>query len=263
MCLRLRVAGLDESLEPLFWNHVNADPVGYYFFIFDWKLRHDQSKIFLALQGKKDIVGLMLIYRDHVLQLRGSHEAVEALLESLVWELGKPVELQAPFECEQLVIRKFGEPKVRQRMMIMSLRRGEEKINVTTQPERLTVEDARDIASLMQKADPGWWGEIPVDFIQNSFQTDAYWLGVKQNGKLVSVGMARLTDFGSNVNIVATDMAYRSRGYATSIVSVLVQEILKISNLALIHVIAENTSAVRAYAKVGYKPHQTYLLVRT
>jgi predicted GNAT family acetyltransferase len=46
-------------------------------------------------------------------------------------------------------------------------------------------------------------------------------------------------------------------------VSALVEEILKRSPIALIHVIADNTPAVRAYSKVGFKPYKKYLSIRS
>ena len=90
-----------------------------------------------------------------------------------------------------------------------------------------------------------------------------FWFGIKLEGKLVSVGNTRFVDFASNISMVATDERYRSRGYATSIVSALVQEILKRSPIALIHVIADNAPAVRAYSKVGFKPYKTYISIRS
>jgi predicted GNAT family acetyltransferase len=89
-----------------------------------------------------------------------------------------------------------------------------------------------------------------------------FWLGIKQDGKLVSIGGTRLMDFGSNINAVATDGHHRNRGYATSIVSALAQEIFKHCQTALIHVVKDNASAVRAYSKVGFKPYKHYLVMR-
>lgn len=54
-----------------------------------------------------------------------------------------------------------------------------------------------------------------------------FWLGIKLEGKLVSVGNTRFVDFASNIGVVATDEYYRGREYATSIVSALVKEIWK------------------------------------
>jgi predicted GNAT family acetyltransferase len=253
----LKVVALDERIEDAFWKHVNREPLDYYFFIYDWKLNRDKTKILLAMEDGK-IEGLMLVYRDSVVQLRGKREAVKLLLDQL--RLEKP-ELQAPLDSEDLILKKYP-PKIRQEMMLMFLRKGEENIQVTTTPTKLGLEDADEIAELMRRADPVWWSEIKAEWLKLRM-VDSLLLGIKQNHRIVSFGMSRLTDFGSNISAIATHQQHRNRGYATSIVSALVQEILKTSTTALIHVISDNTPAVRAYSKVGFKPYKTYLSIRT
>jgi ribosomal protein S18 acetylase RimI-like enzyme len=247
---------MDESSERIFWDHVNRDPLNYYFFIFDLKQRRDQTKIMLAME-EENIQGLMLVYRDQVVQLRGNREAVKLLLDSLSLE---KVEMQAPLDCEDLVLSKY-RPKLREEMMLMYLKRGEEDIQISTDPVRLGVEDAEQILELMRRADPTWWGDIQMEFAQKTLK-EAVCFGIKQDSKLVSLGITRLMSFGSNISAVATHEQYRNRGYATSIVSTLVEEILKFSSTALIHVISDNTPAVHAYSKVGFKPYRTYLSIR-
>jgi predicted GNAT family acetyltransferase len=51
-------------------------------------------------------------------------------------------------------------------------------------------------------------------------------------------------------------------GFATSIVSALVKEILKNSPVAIIHVRKDNASAIQVYSKVGFKPYKQYLMIR-
>jgi predicted GNAT family acetyltransferase len=253
----LKAVLLNENLQKAFWNHVNRDPIDYHFFVFDLKRHPDQTKIWLSMEGEK-VEGLLLIYRDYVVQFRGSREAVRLLFGKV--SLAE-VELQAPLDCEDIVSEKFS-PKVRQEMVLMSLKRGEENIQITTAPVRLGTKDAEEIAGLMREADPEWWGEANCERIK-SRMGDATYLGIKQNGKLVSLGMVRLTDFGSNIGVIATVEQYRNRGYATSIVSALVKEIFETCEIALIHVIRDNAPAVRAYTRVGFKPYRTYLLIRT
>lgn len=252
----MRIVPLNESCEKVFWNHVNQDPSNYYFFIFDWKQRRDQTRILMAIEGE-NVEGLMLIYRDAIVQLRGNREAVETLLGNL--DLDK-VELQAPLECEDLVLRKY-KPTFRVEMMLMRLLKREEHIQVRHEPERLTVEDAEEIADLMRSAFPEWWGDITTD-MQKKMMEDALWLGIKRDDKIVSVGSTRLTDFGCNIGIVATHEQYRNMGYTTSIVSALLKEILKTSFTALIRVLSDNAPAVHVYSKVGFKPYKTYLFIR-
>jgi predicted GNAT family acetyltransferase len=254
----LKVVALYDRLERIFWNHIKKDELDYYFFVLDWKLRRDQTRILMAMEND-EIEGLMLIHRDYIVQLRGSNAAVKMLLDDLTLE---KVELQAPLDCEDVVLAKYDNPKTKEKMTLMSLRKGEEHIQITTAPVRLNVSDAEEALELTRKADPAWWGETSLENMQKSLQ-NAFWLGIKQDQKIVSVGMSRLVDFASNIGVAATQEEYRNRGYATSIVSALVSEILKVSSTATIHVISDNVPAVRAYSKVGFKPYRTYLSIRT
>ena len=171
------------------------------------------------------------------------------------------VELQAPPDCEDIVCQKY-KPRIKQDMVQMRLNRGEESIQITEKPVRLGIEDAEEVADLMRRCDPEWWGEAKAENLRKSLET-TFALGIRKDGRLVSAGYTRFVDFASNISMVATDERYRSRGYATSIVSALVEEILKRSPIALIHVIADNAPAVRAYSKVGFKPYKIYLSIRS
>lgn len=88
----MKITFLEHSLEPIFWKYVNRNLPHFYFLAFDWKYNRDKTEIMLALEGKS-IKGMMLIYRQYIVQLRGNKEAVKALLEKLNLE---KVELQAP-----------------------------------------------------------------------------------------------------------------------------------------------------------------------
>lgn len=252
----MKVFSIDDGLEQAFWGYVNQDPLNYYFFILDLRQRRDQTRIFLAMEEER-IEGLLMIYADYIVQLRGCRKAVEPLLDLLDLE---NVELQAPLDCEDLVLKKYG-PQVRYELVLMSLRRGEENIQIRHAPVRLGVEDAEAVAETMSKADPKWWGDITAEGQKESLEK-AFWLGIKCGGKVVSVGSTRFADFASNIGVIATDERYRNKGYATSIVSALVQEILKRSPTALIHVLKNNAPAVKVYSRVGFKPCKHYLLMR-
>jgi len=256
----LHVVTLDESMENLFWNHVNRDPLDFIWFIYDWKLYRDKTKIWLALDDARKVVGLLLVHGGTIVQFRGSREAVSALLGYA--PVVEDVEVQAPLDCEDLVTGKYGS-KYKVHMVLMSMERGEEQIQITTAPDRLGVEDAEEIAALMRQADPVWWGGVTTERAANSLK-EAYWVGIRRDGKVVSVGSARLTELGiCNIGVIATREEYRNRGYATSVVSALVQEILKNARTATIHVLADNAPAVLAYTKAGFKPYKTYLAIRT
>ena len=254
----MEIVSVADGYEQLFWSYVNRDPVDHYFFVLDWTQRREQTKIFLAVEGE-EVLGSLLVYADSVVQFRGSREAVRKLLECADFE---KVELQAPPDCEDIVCRKF-KPRIRQDMVLMRLNRGEERIRISEKPVRLGVECADEVAALMRRCDPEWWGEVNAELLRQRWQK-VFWLGIWKEGRVVSVGNTRFdVDFACNIGVAATDEHYRCRGYATSIVSALVEEILKRSSIALIHVIADNAPAVRAYSKVGFKPYKTYLSIRS
>jgi GNAT superfamily N-acetyltransferase len=253
----VEIVSVADGYERIFWNYVNRDPIDYYFFILDWTQRREQTKIFLAVEGE-EVLGSLLVFADYNVQFRGSREAVQKLLEHASLE---NAELQAPPDCEDIVCQKY-KPRIKQDMVLMRLNRGEEHVCLIETPVRLNVEDVEEVAALIRRCDPEWWGEINAEQLKQRWQ-NVFWLGIRKEGKLVSVGNTRFVDFASNIGVVATDEHYRGRGYATSIVSMLVQEIFKRSPIALIHVIADNAPAVRAYSKVGFKPYKTYLSMRS
>jgi len=189
----LKIVSTEGGLEQTFWNHVGQDPLDYYFFILDLKQQREKTKITLAMEGKK-VKGLMLVYADYIVQLRGTRNAVKLLLDSA--DL-KKVELQAPLDCEDMLLRKY-RPHAKHELVLMSLRKGEENIQINSTPIRLNVEDAEEVAEVMRKADPEWWGEITAERQKESLEK-TFWLGIRRDQRIVSVGNTRFLDFGSNI----------------------------------------------------------------
>ena len=255
--MSMKVATLDSAWEPVFWDYVSRDVLEYYFFIFGWKFRRDQTMILLALKNDK-IDGLMLIYRQRVVQLRGGLEAARLLINRLDLERA---DIQAFKEHEPIILTKY-KPLATHEMILMALRKGEEKPYIKHPIVKLTPSDAEEIAGLMRLASPEFWAEITADQVIAGIRENTLWLGIKERGKIVSIGSTRLTDFACNIGTVATHEAYKGRGYATSIVSALVKEIFQKSELALIHVLSGNIPAIHAYTKVGFKPYRTYFFTR-
>jgi GNAT superfamily N-acetyltransferase len=229
----LKVVSLEDGYEQDFWNHVNQDPLDYYFFIFDMKQQHEKTQVFLALEGRK-VEGLMLIYAKHIVQLRGSRHDI-VLQNYKLW--------------------------LRYETILMQLRKGEENIQIKHTPVKLGVDDVEEVVDLLRKADPEVWGDLDTEQQKTNWK-DAVLVGTKHKDKLVSVGLTRFVDFASNIGAIATDERYRNMGFATSVVSSLVQKILKNSPIALIHVRKDNVPAVRVYSKVGFEPYKQYLVVR-
>jgi len=255
----MKIVPLDTHTEDLFWKHVNQDIPHYYFFAYDWKQNRDKTEILLALEHER-IDGMMLVYDKRIAQLRGSYRAAQALLQRLDLE---KVELQCEMEHRQLVLEQYRPTlKQSQEMMLMLLHKGEEKLHTEHPAVALNTSDSEKIAVLMRDADPAYWGDVTSQSIAEGMNTGANWLGVKVNGELASIGMMRLTEWTGLIGIVATHEAFRNRGYATSTVSLLVKQILERVPLAMIFVLADNSPAVRAYTKAGFKQYRTYFFMR-
>jgi len=255
----MKIVQLDTNSEALFWKHVNQDIPHYYFFAFDWKHNREKTEILLALENE-EIDGMMLVYDRSIVQLRGSSKAAEALLQRLDLE---KVEFQSLSEHEPLVLEKY-KPTLKQshEMMLMVARKGEERPVMGCPVVSLDASDSEEIAAIMRDADPEFWGDVASQGITEGMSKGANWLGVKVNDELVSIGNLRITEWSGLIGIVATQEAHRNKGYATSIVSKLVHKILERVPLAMIFVLADNSPAVRAYSKAGFKPYRTYFFMR-
>ena len=253
----MEIVSLKPALEPIFWKHINKDIPHYYFFAFDWKYNRDKTKILLALEGNR-IDGMMLVYNQSIAQLRGSREAVRTLCEKLDLE---KIELQALDQHKQYILVKY-KPTWSHQMMLMVLGKGEERLHIKHPIAKLDASDAEQAATIMRNADPEYWGDRTSQQIIEWMNQGVIWLGIKVDGELVSVGSTCLTEWAGLIAVVATQADHRNKGYATSIVSELVKQILEKLSTALIYVLTDNPPAIRIYKKVGFKPYRTYFFMR-
>jgi ribosomal protein S18 acetylase RimI-like enzyme len=257
--ISMKVLPLDSHSEPLFWQYVREDIPHYYFFILDMSHDRASTEILLALNGQNRIEGMIMTYKEKIVQLRGTTKAAKALLARLDVE---KVEIQGLEEHKPLLLEKFKKVKTMLEITLMTLNQGEETLHMNHQPEPLSGRDAGEIASIMKEADPEWWGEVTAKGIAHEMN-DYIWLGIRVDEHLVSIGGAASRQWGGNIGVVATRKDHRNKGYATSVVSALVEEILHTTDLALVHVENDNEPAVKTYTKVGFKPYKRYVVART
>jgi hypothetical protein len=171
----MKIVSLDSALEPLFWEHVNHDIPYYYFFAFDWKYNRNETKILLALEGNR-IDGMMLIYNQSVVQLGGSQEAAKALLDKLDLE---KAEFQALEQHKPYILKKYKPTTATHEMMLMILHKSEEKLHLKHSMVKLGVSDAEEIVTIMNRADPEFWGTLTSQNIVEGMNRGSNWLGIK------------------------------------------------------------------------------------
>ncbi len=80
------------------------------------------------------------------------------------------------------------------------------------------------------------------------------YLGVHDSSHLVAMAGEGFRFPGyTEISAVCTHPDYRGRGYASSLVSALIQKITKRDEIPFLHVGTENVDAIRLYEKLGFK----------
>ncbi len=250
------IVSLSPSVEPMFWKHVIQDIYHYFFFAYDWKHNREHTEILLAIE-QKQIVGMMLVYRDRIVQLRGSAQAVKILLRELDLD---EVELQVSKKYSPLVHEKY-DPTWTTDLMLMTVHSGEEKPQIRHTVVRLDASYAEEIAPILREGSPEIWSDVTHQQIMEGM-VDQTWVGIKVKDELVSVCSFRVTEWLGLVGRVATQKKDRNRGYATSTVSYAIKYMMQNRSDAIIFARTDNPSAIRVYRKVGFKPYRTYFFMK-
>jgi len=254
----MKIVELNKSFEKAFWKYVYSDPVDNYFFVYDYKQNREKSRFYGVMDDAKELVGIGLNYDSRVVQFRGTEAAIRIMAEGL--ETGNAY-IQVPVEYEQILPVKYSSGGASKfQVTLMSITRGQEKVKISTVPSKLKVEEAAEISDLISQTNFEMWTGT-VEQVKSRF-VDSTWLGIREKGKLVSIGAARLNDYGSLIGPIATLTPFRKRGYATSIVSTFVAESLRIPSTPMISVRKDNLTALNVYSSIGFEPQKSYFLIR-
>jgi ribosomal protein S18 acetylase RimI-like enzyme len=250
------IVSLSPTVESLFWKFVNQDIFHYFFFAYDWIHHRDHTEILLVIE-QKQIIGMMLVYRDRIVQLRGSDHAAKILLTEL--KLDK-VELQSSKKQAPLVLERY-DPTFTTDLMLMTVHRGEETPEVRDTIVRLDASDAEEIALILREGIPEIWGDVTREQIVEGM-SDRTWIGIKIDDELASLCSYQVTEWTGLVGRVATHKKYRNRGFATSTISFAVKQMVQTHSDVMIFVRTDNSSAIHVYQKVGFKPYRTYFYMK-
>ena len=110
---------------------------------------------------------------------------------------------------------------------------------------RLDVADVPEIMDLVEHARPG-------PFAARTIELGSYY-GMRDDGALVALAGTRMRLPGyTELSAVCTDDEHRGRGLAKVLVAHLVDEILGRGEVACLHVVHNNTPAVRLYETLGF-----------
>ncbi|OLD13058.1 MAG: hypothetical protein AUI50_01655 [Crenarchaeota archaeon 13_1_40CM_2_52_14] len=92
------------------------------------------------------------------------------------------------------------------------------------------------------------------------------YIGLHESGRLVSMAGEGFRFPGyTEISVVCTHPDYRGRGYASSLVSALIQKITRRGETPFLHVGTDNAEAIRVYEKLGFATRLTitFAIVKT
>jgi ribosomal protein S18 acetylase RimI-like enzyme len=119
---------------------------------------------------------------------------------------------------------------------------------------RMTPADVPELNALYDVAYPSHW------FDPRQIDTGHYY-GLRIDGELVTAGgchvyspVQRVAALGN----IVTDPAHRGRGYAAALTARLCAEVLKTVDHVGLNVKASNTTAIRCYERLGFRPIAEY-----
>ena len=259
----IKVKELNSELEPLFYEHISNDEPNYYFFLLDWKYNRENTKILIAQENRK-IKGTMLVFKNRIISIRGSLDAAESLLDRVSID---DVEATCYEEHKSMLLKKY-EPTMEHSMTLMKLEKVTDSVHQKYPLTKLGIEDAEETSNFIKESLPDCWSQVTTEDISSRINEGDPCYCIKEDGRIVSVVLAREKDFGERIgiighlNAVATAKDYRSKGYATSIVSQLSGKLLERSNYVLLYVLSDNIPAFTAYSRVGFKSLRSYYFMR-
>jgi ribosomal protein S18 acetylase RimI-like enzyme len=258
----LEIVELNDANENQFWDYVLSDIPRYFFFIADLKQYPENCKLLIALD--EIIVGICLIWNNHIAQIRSENpKVIEALYRAIPEDI--PVdEITFEEQHKELLYKIVPNPKRKMNMHRMILQK--EKMIPRFPLEKpyieksLSKQDGVKIAQLMAKADPFFWGNITSDKFR--FGANEIYTGLFDGDKLISFTLSWIDETAAIISTVATHPTYQNQGLATYLVNQAVHKLMERTDISLIHVRVDNPPAIKVYTKVGYEVYSTYQNVR-
>ena len=246
----------DESLRSvrvtldnatLFYDYIKDNYAEYLFFRVDYAQYPENTEIFMVLDNKNAIQGMVLNWEDQRVQLRGSISSLEFLLKDKNYT---PISVTGFDQHKRLIEKFFPEYKKEIVLYRMGLKKNNQK-DFEKYPYIILTEIHREeIVSLMRIADPLFWGSRnPEDII---IDDNNIWYGIREQGKLICItNLWKYQNIGY-ITIVGTHRDNWNKGYASSLISSTLKELFKDKEQCFIMVRVENAPAVHTYTKLGF-----------
>ena len=252
----INIVQVTKKNEDIFYDFVIPHDLEFFFFIVDYKQYPEKCKIYMALNDSSDILGMMVIWREHTIQLRGPVEIAEEFIQFLSKNEIEIHSVTGTTNHRDLLDKYFPNPKLDFKMHRMALLQGKEKLEEKYPFELLGEHQKEEIASFLRFSDPIYFGKHKAEDIL--MDENRPYFAVLENNQIISIAGLWVDESMGIINVIATHPNYRRKGYAYSMVSTGVKWLFERTNKIIIHVRAENTPAIHTYEKAGYKIKFTY-----
>lgn len=111
---------------------------------------------------------------------------------------------------------------------------------------RLSAHDVPEMLELVDRTQPG-------PFLPRTIELGDY-LGIRRDGRLVAMAGERLRfDGWTEISAVCTAPSHRGQGMASQLMRALIAGIQQRGERVFLHVLAENSNAIRLYERLGFR----------
>jgi RimJ/RimL family protein N-acetyltransferase len=250
---KLKSVRVTKDNEDIFYYYIRNNFAEYFFFHVDYAQYPENTKIFMALDGEEKVQGMVLIWKDRRIQLRGSIRGLIFLLSGKNYE---PVSVTGFNNHRKLISKFFPAYKKEIALYRMTMKNGEQKDFEKYNFQKLNEINRIEIVSLMRIADPIFWGlRQPEDIL---IDENNIWYGISENNVLVSIISVWNYENIGYLTIVGTHPDYWRQGYASSLLSSVLNEVFQEKEQCVIMVRVANIPAINAYKKVGFSICNTH-----
>jgi len=244
---RLRSIRVTSNNETFFYDYIKNNFAEYFFFHVDYAQYPESTEIYMALDNEEKIQGMVLIWKNRRIQLRGTAVSLEFLLNGKSYN---PISITGFDNHKKLISKFFPDYKKEIALYRMGLKKGDQKDFEKYKFQKLNESYREEITSLMRIADPIFWGlNNPEDIL---IDENNIWYGIMKKKDLICiVGLWKYESIGY-IAVVGTHPDYWNRGYASSLISSTLNELFQDKEQCFITVRMANAPAIHTYKKLGF-----------
>jgi RimJ/RimL family protein N-acetyltransferase len=250
---RLTSIRVTPDNEAFFYDYIKNNYVEYFFFHVDYVQYPESTEIYMALDNEEKIQGMVLIWKNRRIQLRGTAVSLEFLLNGKNYN---PISITGFDTHRELISKFFPDYKKEIALYRMVLKKGDQKDFEKYTFQKLTESHREEITSLMRIADPIYWGsQEPEDILIDENNT---WYGIMKEKDLICIiGIWKYKNIGY-IFVVGTHPDYWNQGYASSLISSTLKELFQEKKQCFIMVRVANAPALHTYKKLGFSICNTH-----